>query len=162
MIITSFFTILSFRIACRASSSLSNTFAGPRWLTAPPRPDVFSTAPSGARLPRRMTNGPSARMGAETDGPPADRPAAPRHRSCLGNRTTAHGHAAAIKQPLVQQHLHNQRDAADDIEIFHDVFAGRLEVHTKSACGAICGGSRLWSAHIDGVGQRHQMKDGVG
>ena len=46
----------------RAASSESNTLAGPTWrrtLT----PETLATAPSGARLPCKMINGPSARFG---------------------------------------------------------------------------------------------------
>ena len=45
-----------------ASSSESNTLAGPvmlRTLT----PDTLATAPSGAKLPFKIINGPSARLG---------------------------------------------------------------------------------------------------
>ena len=55
-------TISSERTASMASSSESNTLAGPvmlRTLT----PDTLATAPSGAKLPFKIINGPSARLG---------------------------------------------------------------------------------------------------
>ena len=53
----------------------------------------------------------------------------------LGQRLAGDGQAVAVEQSLFQQVLHHGRRAADVVQIFHHVFAARLQIGHDRECG---------------------------
>ena len=95
----------------------------------PSLPVIFATAPSGARLPRRIRICPSFLIGFSTDArssaPPAS-PAAPADFPPSSRPVTVFCVPSII--PFFQHHFHHRRHAADRVQILHHIFAAGLEI----------------------------------
>ena len=116
-------------IAAKQASSPSKTFAGPVMLRCF-SPATLATAPSGARLPCRMTMMPWSNIGFSNGQHHALRLGEDaRHvGEVLGQRLAGDGEAVAVQQTRVEQRLHHGRRAADAVQVEHDVLAARLQV----------------------------------
>ena len=111
-----------------AARSRSKTRAVPS-KTSASKPAVFTTAPSGASEPAqdRQAAGAVDRLGHR-----------PEHLAVdvgrgdvgevLGHRAAGDGQDVAVQQPGVEQRPHHHRDAADPVDVGHDVLAERLDV----------------------------------
>ena len=80
----------------------------------------------------------------------------------LRERLAGHGDAVAVQQPLFKQHLHHGRQAADGLQVFHDVRAAGFEIGQQRGLVAdlleIVNGER----HVHRTRHGNQMKHGVG
>ena len=117
------------RAASIAGCSRSKTRAGPS-NTSASKPAVLTTAPSGASDPRRIGQPAGAvdrrRSIARMISPSGSGGLS--SREVLGHRLAGHGEGVAVQQAGVEQRLHDDRDAADPVDVGHHVPAERLDV----------------------------------
>ena len=117
-------------MAAKQASSPSKTCAGPV-MRVVFSPATLATAPSGARLPCRITRCP-VRVQRLVERPDhvllaVDR-CSPRPCRFSASVSPGHGEAVAVQQAGVEQRLEHRRRAADAVQVVHDVAAARLEV----------------------------------
>jgi hypothetical protein len=130
--------------------------------TSESKPALLTTAPSGASEPCRIVMPPVAWIGSLQR---ADDVAVDVRRrdvgEVLGQRPAGDGERAAVQQPGVQQRLHDDRDAADAVDVGHHVPAERLDVgQVRHRCADPVKSSRL-EVDVGLVRDREQVQDGV-
>ena len=80
----------------------------------------------------------------------------------LGHRPAGDREGVAVHEPGVEQQLHDDRDAADLVDVVHDVAAERLEVaevrHLRADPGEVVEGQ----VDVGLAGDREQVQHGVG
>ena len=108
-------------------SSLSNTRAGPR-CCARSVPDSLSTAPSGARLPKRITRPPCGLSGRSIGRTTSWPGVSARLRRFLGQRPAGDRRRVAVDRARLDQPLDHERAAAGRVQVGGDEAAGRLQV----------------------------------
>ena len=87
----------------------------------------------------------------------------PRERGeILGDRLAGDGKAVAVNEILLEQIFHHRRSTSDIVQVFHHVFAGRLEIgqerHAVAHRLEILNGQR----HAHGARHGNEMQHGVG
>ena len=127
------------------------------------KPAVLTTAPSGASEPLRMVRPPVAWIGRSSERSTSSSSGGRRDvGEVLGHRPAGHGEAVAVHQPGVEQRLHDDRDAADLVDVVHDVPAERLEVadvrHLVADPVEVVDGQ----VDLGLAGHRQQVQHGVG
>ena len=141
----------------------SNTMALPL-NCRPSLPVIFATAPSVARLPRRITKwlsfliGLSKRLDDRLPGGIGFH-AAQAFRAMVSPVTVR---AVAVEQSFVEQHFHQRPDAADGDEFGHQMFAARFQVGEHGHAFADAGEIVKGQLHLRGMGDGEQVQHGIG
>ena len=155
------FLTVPLRMAFSAFSSDSNTMALPS-KCKPSLPEIFATAPSLARLPRRMTRWLSFLIGLSKPWMmvwPAGYGFTPASVSRHG--FAGDGEAVAVEQFFVEQHFHQRADAADGDEFGHEMFSARLQIgehgHAFADAREVVNGQ----LHLRGVRDGEQVQHGI-
>ena len=119
-------------------------------------------APSGARLPRRPTTPP---VGGDGTVGRADHVlvGVPLHRGqVLGHGAAGHGHAVAVQEAVVEERLHQERNAAGLEQVLGDIAPAGLQVGDVGRALEDLGHVEQVELDAALVGDGRQVQGGVG